>query len=134
MNDERQRCACGAAGCRAMAEPGQPYALTHDRRPEMQEARRARFSQMGKDGSAKVQRNRAALRADMAKKLSADTPANRKEVINVGVRSLARARMDDAKRWGAIGALLKVAHDIDVDDLERNTKRLEKLIDKGAGK
>ena len=121
------RCQC-RDGCRFAAAPGEPYALTHDPRPERQEARAAILRDRGRKGSESMSRNREAAGKRVAKRLSLRTVEGQQEVLDRVMRLLMRSKMD-GQRAAAIVATVKAAREVlTTAELERENQDLKRFI------
>jgi hypothetical protein len=117
------KCQCKPdGGCGFAASPGEPYHLTHDPRPERQEARRALMSNKGKLGGAPPKPS--------VKEVDLSTPNARLALLAEACKRLLNARKTDvASVANALVRCVQAADEISkTHDLKVENQELRQLI------
>jgi hypothetical protein len=125
---DRQHCQC-APGCQLLAELDQPYAITHDARPERQAERRRVMAERGTLGGLRGGENRRAVAAEDAEAADLSSTQGRRDALNRACRRVFASSVDPAKLANAIAGLIRAALEVDrVGELEQENRELRQLL------
>lgn len=110
------------------AAPGEPYALAHDQREHMQEARKVLMAERGRAGGRNAADRKQAARTASAESISIRTVGDQFAALDFAVKGTAGGTLS-AKDAAVIVAAVRCGQNlIRVEELEAQVKELTKLI------
>jgi hypothetical protein len=123
------KCQCTTA-CRLPAAEGHPFALAHDKRPEMQEARTAMMSERGKRGGKVAGERKQAERVADATSINLDTVASQRAALNFVAKGIGAGTLSSRDGAVLVAAARAAQTLLRVEELEAENRELRKLISK----